>query len=67
MTTTLPIIYSVGILVEVDNTKTGYIIEIDDTDVDNVFFKINYSVGNESEQGVCQSRCRPVNLRRYRV
>ena len=58
------IIYSIGTLVEVDSTKTGYITEIDNSDVDNVLFKINYTVGNESEQGVRQSRCRPVNLRR---
>ena len=57
------IIYSIGTLVEVDNAKTGYIIEIDNTDVHNVQFKINYIVGSESEQGVRQSRCRPVNLR----
>ena len=57
-------IYSIGVLVEVDNTKTGYIINIDDTDTSNVIFKINYTVGNEIEENVSKSRCRPVNLRR---
>ena len=64
MTTTPPIVYSVGTLVEVDNTKTGYIIEIDDTNDDITRFKISYRVGNEIEVGVHQSRCRPVSLRR---
>ena len=57
MTTTPPIVYSVGTLVEVDNTKTGYIIEIDDTNDDITRFKISYRVGNEIEVGVHQSRC----------
>ena len=57
------IIYSVGTLVEVDNTKTGYIIELNDTDNDNIWFKINYTVVSEIEEGVHQSRCRPVSLR----
>ena len=35
------IIYSIGPLVEVDFTKTGYITEIDNKDVDNVLFKIS--------------------------
>ena len=46
MTTTTPIIYSVGTLVEVDNTKTGYMIAIDDTNDDIIRFKISYTVGN---------------------
>ena len=50
-------IYSIGVLVEVDNTKTGYIINIDDTDTSNVIFKINYTVGNEIEENVSKSRC----------
>ena len=54
-------IYSIGVLVEVDDAKTGYIIDIDNTDIDNVVFKINYTVGNEIEESVSQSRCRPVN------
>ena len=64
MTTTPPIIYSVGTLVEVDNTKTGYIIEIDDTNDDITRFKISYLVGNEIEEHVNETRCRPVSLRR---
>ena len=61
---TTQIIYSIGVLVEVDDAKTGYIIEIDNTDTSNVVFKINYTVGNESEENVSKSRCRPVSLRR---
>ena len=57
------IIYLVGTLVEVDHTKTGYIIELVDTDNDNVLFKVNYTVGNDIEEHVQQSRCRPVSLR----
>ena len=56
------IIYLVGTLVKIDHTKIGYITETDNTDVDNVVFKINFTVGNKSEEGVRQSRCRPVNL-----
>ena len=63
MTTTPPIIYSVGTLVEVDNTKTGYIIEIEDTNDDIIRFKISYLVGNEIEEHVYETRCRPVSLR----
>ena len=62
MTTTPPIIYSVGTLVEVDNTKTGYIIEIEDTNDDIIRFKISYIVGNEIEEHVNETRCRPVSL-----
>ena len=58
------IIYSVGTLVEVDNTKTGYIIELNDTDNDNIWFKINYTVVSEIEEGVHQWRCQPVSLHR---
>ena len=57
-------VYLVGTLVEVDHTQTGYIIELDDTDNDNVLFKVNYTVGNDIEEHVHQSRCRPVSLRR---
>ena len=57
------IIYPVGTLVEVDNTKTGYIIELDDTDNNNILFKINYTVVSKIEEGVHQPRCRPVSLR----
>ena len=41
-----PMIYSIGVLVEVDDAKTGYIIDIDNTDINNVVFKINYTVGS---------------------
>ena len=41
------IIFSIGTLVEVDKTKTGYIIEIDTTDVDNVLFKISLLLLND--------------------
>ena len=54
-TMTTQIIYSIGVLVEVDDAKTGYIIEIDNTDTSNVVFKINYTVGNESEENVSKS------------
>ena len=49
---------------EVDDAKTGYIIDIDNTDTNNVVFKINYTVGNEIKESVSQSRYRPVSLRR---
>ena len=62
MTTTPPIIYSVGTLVEVDNTKTGYIIELDNIDDNIIHFKISYIVGNEIEEQVHQWRCRPISL-----
>ena len=58
------IIFSIGTLVEVDNTKTGYIIKIDNTGTSNVIFKINYTVGYEIEENVNTSRCRSVSLRR---
>ena len=58
------IVYSVGTLVEVDHTKTGYIIELDDTDNNNVVLKVNYTIGNKIESHVHQSRCRPISLRR---
>ena len=61
--TTTPVIYSVGTLVEVDNTKTGYIIETEDTNDDIIRFKISYLVGNEIEEHVNETRCRPVSLR----
>ena len=64
MITTPPIIYSVGTPVEVDDTKTGYIIEIDNTDDNNIHFKISYVVGNEIEERVEEARCRPVSLHR---
>ena len=58
------IIYSVGTLVKVDHTRTGYIIELDDADNDHVVFKVNYTAGNNIEDHVHQSRCRTVSLRR---
>ena len=63
-TTTSPSIYSIGSLVEVDSTKTGYIMQINNTDSNNVCFIVKYCVGNEIENDVHQSRCRPVSLRR---
>ena len=62
MITTHSIIYSVGTPVEVDDTKTGYIIEIDNTDDNNIHFKISYVVGNEIEERVEEARCRPVSV-----
>ena len=50
----LSIIYLVGTLVEVDHTKTGYIIESDYTDNDNVVFKVNYTVRINIEEHVHQ-------------
>ena len=55
LTMTTQIIYSIGVLVEVDDAKTGYIIEIDNTDTSNVILKINYTVGNEIEENVSKS------------
>ena len=53
-----PMIYSIGVLVEVDDAKTGYIIDIDNTETNNILFKINYTVlkypiseGGEGREG----------------
>ena len=59
-----PSVYFIGTLVEVDSTKTGYIVEIDDSDDSDVIFTINYSVLNEIKTNVRSTRCKPVSLRR---
>ena len=59
-----PPVFFVGTLVEVDNMKTGYIVEIDDTDNICLLFKIVYPGECVQEEEVEQTRCRPVSLRR---
>ena len=63
-TMTAPSVYSIGSLVEVDSTKTGYIMQLNNTDSNNVCFIVQYCVGNEIENNIHQSRYRPVILRR---
>ena len=63
-TTAPPLIYLVNTIVEVDNKKTSYIIEIDNIDANNVRFKIRYTVGNKIEEYVEKVRYRPVCLYR---
>ena len=59
-----PPVFFVGTLVEVDQMKTGYIIEIDNTNNDCLVFIIVYPAECEQEERVVQTRCRPVSLRR---
>ena len=42
-------VYFIGLLVEVDSMKIGYIVQIDNTDDRGVILTINYSVLNEIE------------------
>ena len=59
-----PSLFTVGDLVEVDQMKTGYIIEIDSISIpQNNLFKIRYSDGDVEDE-VEKYRCRPKSLRR---
>ena len=56
-------IFTIGTLVEVDASKTGYIINREATGTNSDIFTVRYSDG-EVECEIEQHRCRPVNIRR---
>ena len=57
-----PTLFTVGDIVEVDQMKTGYIIEIDST-TQNLLFTVRYSDGDVEDE-IEKYRCRPKSLRR---
>ena len=59
-----PSVYFIGTLVEVDSSKIGYIVEVDNTDDSDVMLTINHSVLNEIKTNVRLTRCKPVSLHR---
>ena len=56
-------IFTIGTLVEVDASKTGYIINREATGTNSDIFTVRYSDG-EVQCEIEQHRCRPVNIRR---
>ena len=47
-----PSVYFIGSLVEIDSTKTGYNVQIDDTYDSGVILDLNYNVLNEIQANV---------------
>ena len=54
-------LFCIGDLVTVDDKDIAYILHVTIND-DSILYKVNYSIGNCSENDVEQTRCKPTTI-----